>query len=465
MKKNKNASTIPMPTEEEERSDRFRSRRRLLPLFMGLFALLTVLLLPVSASAKKVTVAPKSAGPSNVLKAQKVYGSWVLRNGKYTFFQQNGKQLKGTWFLIGNDVYLVNGDGYRVTGWVEYRGNRYYLRKSNGRLLTGWLSKTYYFKKSNGRMLKSGIHKIDGDSYYFKNGKKQTGAQTVDGYNYYFSSAGKMAKDKWVKISGKYRYFAPDGKMATLTWLSLSGYRYYVDADGVRLTGRQQIEGAWYTFNSRGELTTGTSTVDPEKPMVALTFDDGPSIYTPRLLAALKKYNAKATFFMVGDRVLTYSDSVRQMLEYGCELGNHSLTHTSMTTLSLAEIESEFSTTSRNIYSVCGRYPTVARLPYGDGHGSSAILNAIGLPSIYWSLDTEDWRNTGSSIATINAVMDNVKSGDIILMHDLYQATISAVETIIPALQERGFQLVTVSELARYKGNTTLAVGRTYYGF
>ena len=121
--------------------------------------------------------------------------------------------------------------------------------------------------------------------------------------------------------------------------------------------------------------------------------------------------------------------------------------------------------TSQKIKAACGKAPTVARLPYGAGNNNSSVLNALGLPSIYWSIDTRDWANTGNPQHTVNEVLNNVRDGDIILMHDIHQSSVQAAETIIPALKKKGYQLVTVSELAKYKGKTSLRTGKTYYNF
>jgi len=89
------------------------------------------------------------------------------------------------------------------------------------------------------------------------------------------------------------------------------------------------------------------------------------------------------------------------------------------------------------------------------------VLSAAGLPSIYWSIDTRDWANRSNPQHTVSAVLNYVQDGDIVLMHDIHQATVTAAETIIPALIRRGYQLVTVSELAQFKG-VTLKTGNTY---
>ena len=199
--------------------------------------------------------------------------------------------------------------------------------------------------------------------------------------------------------------------------------------------------------------------------MVALTFDDGPGAYTSRLLNCLEKNKAKATFFMVGNSVSKYKNVVKRMASMGCELGNHSYSHPAFTTLSVSSMKSQVNKTNKKIQNASGQLPTVFRLPYGDGWNNKTVLNTLGLPSIYWSIDTMDWANTGNSQHTVNAVLNHVRSGDIVLMHDIHYATVKACERIIPALKKRGYQMVTVSQLAKYKGKTTLRKGKTYMKF
>ena len=458
-----------MKNAVEKNTPRLRSlslRRISVILFLILAVpILTQTALTHTASAASVREIPKSFGPTNVIKCRTYEGSWKQYSKKiFRFTRSNGKLAKSRWFHYNDAIYLVDEKGNRVSGWVKYRDHLYYLQ-TDGKLRLGWLAYKYYLKPTSGRMAVNTFYKIDGATYYFnKAGVKQTGFQTIKGSQYFFFANGKLAANRWVKYNGNYYRIQADGKVMKSAWLELSGKKYYLGSNGARVTGEQYIGNTWYTFNSAGVLIE-SSVIDTTKPMVALTFDDGPSIYTPRLLACLKRYNAHATFFMMGDRVLSYPSAVKQMVQYGCELGNHSMTHSAMTTLPLYQVEQEFSQTSANIYSVCGRYPTVARLPYGDGYNNSSILQAVGLPSIYWSIDTEDWANTGNPQSTIDAVLGSVRSGDIILMHDLHSATVTAAETIIPTLVQRGYQLVTVSELARYKGGTSLAVGRTYFSF
>ncbi|MDO5338450.1 MAG: polysaccharide deacetylase family protein [Eubacteriales bacterium] len=168
---------------------------------------------------------------------------------------------------------------------------------------------------------------------------------------------------------------------------------------------------------------------------------------------------------MVGTYVPIYSNTVKRMANLGCELGNHSYSHPAFTTLSYSSMQYQVTTTNNLIYDACGKYPTVFRLPYGDGYNNSTVLSALGLPSIFWTVDSTDWINTNNSQPVINAVLNNVRNGDIVTMHDSHYSTVVAAETIIPILKQRGYQLVTVSELAKYKGRTTLQSGRTYFSF
>lgn len=199
--------------------------------------------------------------------------------------------------------------------------------------------------------------------------------------------------------------------------------------------------------------------VDPSKPMVALTFDDGPSQYTDGILDALEKYQSRATFFEVGYRVNQYKDTVLRIDQLGCEIGNHSYDHASLGNASASKIHSQISITDARIKKITGKKPTLMRPPYGN-RGSSLKKNA-GKPLILWSIDTRDWESRNAD-KVCRQVMRNVSDGDIILMHDAYSSSREAAKRIIPALKKRGYQLVTVSELAQYK-NVKLIAGNSYF--
>lgn len=193
--------------------------------------------------------------------------------------------------------------------------------------------------------------------------------------------------------------------------------------------------------------------IDPSKPMIALTFDDGPRTpVTSRILDSLKANGGKATFFMVGSNVNSNQEVIRRMVEQGCEVGNHTHDHKYLTKLTAGQIKSQVGTTNRKIQAVCGVTPALVRPPGGYMDSRSlSVLGNMGMSAIMWSVDTRDWQHRNAK-KTINTVLSQVKDGDIILMHDIYSPTADAAEALIPELTARGYQLVTVSELASYGG-------------
>ncbi|MBO4928505.1 MAG: polysaccharide deacetylase family protein [Clostridiales bacterium] len=206
-------------------------------------------------------------------------------------------------------------------------------------------------------------------------------------------------------------------------------------------------------------IDTHIDTEVPEK-VIALTFDDGP--YTPvtmRILDALEPYGAHATFFVVGNRVGNYSECVIRATNLGCEIGDHTWNHTSLTRLSGDAVATQIRDCADKVYSYTGIRPVVMR-PVGGSYNSTVSAN-VGMPMIIWSIDTNDWKYRDSQ-HVINEVLNNVRDGDIVLMHDLYETTATAVETIVPALVEAGYTLVTVSELAEYK-QTKMESGKAYF--
>lgn len=201
--------------------------------------------------------------------------------------------------------------------------------------------------------------------------------------------------------------------------------------------------------------------VDPNKPMVALTFDDGPGLQTEALLEALQSHNARATFFMLGDRVNLYPNAVRKMVEIGCELANHTTNHLKLTEYSAEGIMWEINYTRDVIQSVAGQSPTMMRPPYGAVN--EEVQSVAGTPIVLWSVDTTDWQLKEPGLVK-DYILQNVKDGDIVLLHDIYEATVQAAIELIPLLQEQGYQLVTVSEMAEARG-VTLENGVKYFNF
>ena len=207
------------------------------------------------------------------------------------------------------------------------------------------------------------------------------------------------------------------------------------------------------------------SGVNPALPMIALTFDDGPGIYEDRILDALQAVGGKATFFMVGEEVVKYPDAVRRMAEMGCELGNHTWHHDNLSELSDDGIRETIQKTNEAVYQASGSQVTVVRPPYGSTRNNTLpVLASMGYPAILWSLDTEDWKHKSDPNATVQAVLTQVKDGDIILMHSIHNASVTALETMLPELVSRGYQLVTVSEMAQAR-EAVLEPGKRYGNF
>lgn len=215
------------------------------------------------------------------------------------------------------------------------------------------------------------------------------------------------------------------------------------------------VANGWLTSPPVKEEPAAPDTTSNKKA-VALTFDDGPSKHTSRILDCLEANGAKATFFVVGTNVLRFGDTLRRAHSLGMEIGNHTVNHPDLKKLSEAEIKSEINTTADYVQAAIGVRPTLVRPPYGNY--TDTTLSIVKLPFILWSIDTLDWK-TRDAQSTIDSVLSSVKDGDIILMHDLYEPTATAAETIIPELINRGFELVTVSELAKMKGITLEAKG------
>ena len=204
--------------------------------------------------------------------------------------------------------------------------------------------------------------------------------------------------------------------------------------------------------------------IDPSRPMIALTFDDGPKTsVTSRILDSLQANGGRATFFMLGSNVNANAGVIKRMVDQGCEVANHTHDHKYLTKIGAEGIVSQVGSTNQKIQAVCGVSPVLMRPPGGYIDGASLnVLGSMGMPAIMWSIDTRDWQHRNAQ-RTIDTVLSQVKDGDIILMHDIYSTTADAAVVLIPELTARGYQLVTVSELAAYRGG--IAPGHKYSQF
>ncbi len=346
-----------------------------------------------------------------------IYGIAVNNVGWSHFFADNSYSMAPNGSFITAIRATLNGQPEGMSGTIRYKVNL------SG---TGWLDWT---EDGNEAGDSAGTTPLEGIAMEL----------TGDLGRYYQVLYSVLQDSQWTD-------WVSDGAEAGAVGVGLH-------VDGVRISVVKKTGGEVYAGN-----------IDPTRPMVALTYDDGPSpTVTPRILKCLQDNGGRATFFMVGKQVVKSPDVLKQMVAQGCEVANHTYDHTLMTKVSPAELANQLVATNQVVSDACGISPVLMR-PCGGAKTDAGmnIAGAISMPAILWSIDTLDWKTRDAS-QTITNVLDNVKDGDIILMHDLYESTAQASETIIPELVSRGFQLVTVSELSSYRGG--MIPGKSYSQF
>ena len=250
-------------------------------------------------------------------------------------------------------------------------------------------------------------------------------------------------------------------------------YKKIATVRGTRYTHQKAYYHKTYYYKVKAidaELPTAASskskpceiyTIDLRKKLVALTFDDGPGPYTKRIVNCLKKHNGRATFYVLGQRVKAYPSQIKAIYKGGNEIGNHSYSHPMLYNLSAKQIRSQMNRTDNAIKKLTGTKPVTMRPP--GGGVDSLVRKNVRKPMILWSIDTRDWEHRNKNM-TVNHVLNNVSDGDIVLMHDIHEPTMRAALELIPKLKKKGYELVTVSELAKYRG-MELKNGKSYYCF
>ncbi|MFJ7737212.1 polysaccharide deacetylase family protein [Lysinibacillus sp. NPDC097287] len=197
-------------------------------------------------------------------------------------------------------------------------------------------------------------------------------------------------------------------------------------------------------------VTTGHENKnDPNAKRIALTFDDGPHPkVTEQILNLLDKYQAKATFFMLGSRVQYYPDIAKDVLARGHEVGSHTWNHPVLTKLPIEQVSKEYTSTAGAITQAIGQGPTVFRPPYGATNDT--VNGQIPVPVVLWSIDTMDWKHRNSQ-QLLTYVQNNLHNNAIVLMHDIHQSTADGLDAVLTYLQEQGYEFVTVSEIMKYR--------------
>lgn len=200
---------------------------------------------------------------------------------------------------------------------------------------------------------------------------------------------------------------------------------------------------AIFSTDVLSEPLTGTR-VDP-RPLVALTFDDGPCQNTLEILEVLDDYDVQATFFQLGRYVEEYPGISKQVAEAGHKIGNHSYSHPDFNVISSEDIQKEINATQELIENATGVAPIMYRTPYGNGRSKMVELYP-NLDPVYWNVDSEDWVSKDDKI-TVDHVMSQLQHRSIILMHDTQASTTEAIKELIPALKAEGYIFVLPSQI------------------
>jgi peptidoglycan/xylan/chitin deacetylase (PgdA/CDA1 family) len=193
------------------------------------------------------------------------------------------------------------------------------------------------------------------------------------------------------------------------------------------------------------------------RPQIALTFDDGPSAWTPHILDLLRRYGGRATFFVLGESIAGREDVLRRAAAEGSEIGNHTYSHEHPGFVGDEELRSELTATSELVERALGFAPRLVRPPYGeDAERFTRIALGLGLgPTVLWSIDPKDWLEPPAD-AIAEHVVRAARPGAIVDLHDGFrtrpdardrQATVGALERVLPVLAARGYAFLTVSEL------------------
>ncbi len=201
--------------------------------------------------------------------------------------------------------------------------------------------------------------------------------------------------------------------------------------------------------------------IDPNKKLIAITFDDGPGPYTSNLTDILISNKSRATFFMLGKNISKYKNSVLKIHNNNMEIAYHSYAHKNFLRQEVGEVLDELEESNDILKSITGNKFHLIRPPYGSIN--KELKEALDNPIILWSIDTEDWRHKNTEYLE-NYTLEHASDGAIILFHDIHKTSVETMKTLLPKLYVEGYQVVTVSDLAK-SYNTDLESHLVYHHF
>ncbi|MFY9312486.1 MAG: polysaccharide deacetylase family protein [Tepidanaerobacteraceae bacterium] len=183
------------------------------------------------------------------------------------------------------------------------------------------------------------------------------------------------------------------------------------------------------------------------KKRVSITFDDGPFLFTEKYISVLKEYDVDAAFFLIGVQIDKYPDEAKKIAESGYEIGVHSYGHRQLTAMSRSSIENDFEKSLSAVKRITDSEIRFFRPPFGEFNDTVIdIAKKYNLTTVLWCVDPRDWQETDPDVIARH-VIDRATNGAIILLHEGRESTIEALPQIIEGLWERGFEIVSLSEL------------------
>ncbi|KAF1298672.1 hypothetical protein BAU15_11135 [Enterococcus sp. JM4C] len=178
---------------------------------------------------------------------------------------------------------------------------------------------------------------------------------------------------------------------------------------------------------------------------VALTFDDGPLPgTTKKLLTILKEEQVPATFFVLGSQAQLYPEVLQEIISDGHVIGNHSFDHKNLTELTADAVKLEMQETDKVVYNATGQLPRYIRPPYGAMKES--IAKTLDQPLIHWNIDTEDWKK-GKAETIVDTINNQLEDHSVILLHDIHETSVDAVQPLIHSLKEQGYEFTTINTI------------------